>query len=72
MEIGSVEKNIKERVKVSIETYREHKFVDCRVYFEAKEGKWLPTKKGIALNDETIDEVIELLKKAAKELKHTR
>jgi hypothetical protein len=71
MEIGSIEKNMKEKVKVSIETYRKHTFIDCRVYFEDEEGRWLPTKKGIALNEETIDEVIDLLRKASKQLKKT-
>ncbi len=63
--IGEVEKNQKEQIKVSVENYRNHEFVDCRVYWDDN-GTWRPSKKGISLNDETLDEVIELLKKASK------
>lgn len=40
-----------------------------RVYFEDAGGDMKPTKKGITLNEETIDEVIALLKQASKKLK---
>jgi len=66
--IGEVEKNTKERIRVSIEEYKSHKFIDCRVYFEDATGELKPSKKGITLNEETIDEVIELLKQANKKL----
>ncbi|MBA4419405.1 MAG: transcriptional coactivator p15 [Syntrophus sp. (in: bacteria)] len=63
-----IEKNAKERIRVSIEEYRSHKFIDCRVYFEDDGGTWRPTKKGIALNGESIKEVIQALKKASERL----
>lgn len=68
MLIGEIEKNMKEKIRVSIEEYKGHKFVDCRVYWQDGGGGWKPSKKGIALNDETIDEVIEALQKASKAL----
>ena len=49
MLIAEIEKNVKERIRVSIEEYHDHKFVDCRVYFENDKGEWCPTKKGIAV-----------------------
>jgi 16S rRNA G966 N2-methylase RsmD len=49
MLIAEIQKNLKERVRVSIEEYRGHKFIDLRVYFEAENAEWKPTKKGIAL-----------------------
>ncbi|MCX5803458.1 MAG: transcriptional coactivator p15/PC4 family protein [Proteobacteria bacterium] len=66
--IGEIEKNQKERIRIFIDEYRGHKFCNVRVFFEADNGQWLPTKKGITFNDETIDEVIPLLQKASKEL----
>ena len=68
MQIAEIEKNAKEKIRVSIEEYKGHKFVDCRVYFQDEAGEWRPTKKGIALNDDTIDKVIEALQKASKKL----
>ncbi len=64
MLIAEIEKNMKEKIKISIEEYRGFKFIDCRVYFEDDLGLWHATRKGIALNDETVAEVIEALKKA--------
>jgi hypothetical protein len=67
--IGEIVKNTREKIRISVTEYKEHWYIDCRVYFEGKEGNWLPTKKGIALNADAIDGVIELLKEASKELK---
>ena len=68
MQIAEVQKNVKEQIRVSIEEYHDHKFVDCRVYFENDKGEWCPTKKGIALNADCIDEVIQGLQKAGRKL----
>jgi hypothetical protein len=68
MLICDIEKNQKERIRVSIEEYKGHKFVDTRVYFQDEAGEWRPSKKGIALNADTIDEVVEALQKASKKL----
>jgi hypothetical protein len=66
--ICEVEKNTKERIRISIEDFKGHKFIDCRVYFQDEAGEWHPTKKGIALNADTVDEVIDGLKKAGEKL----
>lgn len=69
MIIGEIEKNTKERIRVSIEEFHGHTLINCRVYFKTDSGEWRPTKKGIALGMNNIDEVIELLKEAGKKLK---
>jgi len=66
MLFAEIEKNTKEKIRVSIEEYKGHKFVDCRVYWKDKDENWNPSRKGIALNNETIDEVIKALKKASR------
>ena len=53
---------------MSIEEYRGTRFIDCRVYWEDDQGQWKPSKKGIALNGECINEVINALQKARKDL----
>lgn len=68
MLIAELEKNQKEKIRIEITEYRGHKFCDVRVYFEDEQGTWRPTKKGIALNDECIDPVIEALQRASKAL----
>lgn len=66
--IAEMQKNPTERIRVSIEEYRNSTFVDLRVYWQDEAGQWRPSRKGIALSSETIDEVIEALQKASKEL----
>ena len=68
MQMAEIEKNLKERVRVSIEKYKGHEFIDCRVYWQDEAGEWRPSKKGIALNGDCIGEVIEALQKTSKKL----
>ena len=67
-QIAEVEKNTKERIRIIISEYLGSRFVDCRVYYEDNEGEWKPTKKGIALNMDIINEVIRGLQKASRKL----
>lgn len=68
MLIAEIDKNMKERIRVSMEEYRGSRFIDLRVYWENDQGEWLPSKKGIALNKDCIERVINALQKASKEL----
>jgi len=68
MLIAEFEKNLKEKIRVSIEEYRNSRFADLRVYWENEQGEWRPSKKGIALNCQCIAQVIEALQKARKKL----
>lgn len=61
MLIGEVAKNTRERIRVSVEEYKGHTFIDLRTYYEASEGEWKPTPKGIVLTQSIIDEVMDLL-----------
>ena len=67
-QIAEIQKNVKERIRVSIEEYHDHTFVDLRVYWQDDQGEWRPTKKGIALNLDCINEVIEGLQRAGRKL----
>ena len=67
--IGQVKKNTSEILKISIEEYNGHEFIDLRVYFDSGSGTYLPTKKGITLNGETISSAIDFLKKGQTLLK---
>ncbi len=62
--IGEIERNSMERIRVSVETYKNHIFIDLRTYFEDDEGEWRPTKKGITIQPDKVDEVNDLIKKA--------
>jgi hypothetical protein len=64
MLIAEIYKNTAKRIRVSVEEYKGHKFIDCRVYYEDDQGEWKPKKRGISLNNAIIDEVTSALNKA--------
>lgn len=69
MLIGEIQRNEKEKYRISIEEFKGHRFISCRLFFESDKSEWLPTKKGITLNAGNIDEVIKALQEAGKALK---
>ncbi len=72
MLIAEIEKNDLEQNRVAITEYKGHRFVDCRVYYKDDKGEPKPIKKGIALNDETIGDVIEALQRARQALEESQ
>ena len=68
MVIGETKKKSKEIVRISVKEFKGYQFCDVRVYYKDPSGEWKPTKKGITLNAEDIDEVIDLLRNACGEL----
>jgi hypothetical protein len=64
--IAEIEKNPTQKIRVSVEIYKEHRYIDVRVFFRDEDGEWHPTKAGVTLNDETIGPVVDALKKASR------
>jgi hypothetical protein len=65
MQIGEIEKG-KDRIIVSTKEFKGKEYIDVRLHFENDQGEWIPTKKGISLTPENLDEMIDLLVKARK------
>lgn len=68
MLIGEIERGETEVLRVSTEEYKGRKYIDVRVYFENDDGEWKPTKKGVTIQPDKIEEFLDLIKKAGKEL----
>ena len=67
--IGEIQKNQKEKIIISTNEYKGHKYVDLRVQYEDESTKeYKPTKKGIAVNPMILPEVVELMVQAAESL----
>jgi hypothetical protein len=69
MVVGQVERNETEVLRISTEEFKGRAYIDLRIYFENNEGEWKPTKKGVTINPEKVDQVIELLREAQEKLK---
>ncbi len=68
MIIGEIERNETEVVRIGVEEYKGRKYVDIRTYFENDAGEWKPTKKGVTVAPEKMDEFMELVRKAKEAL----
>jgi hypothetical protein len=66
MVVGDIVRNETEVLRISAEEFKGRKYVDVRVYFENDEGEWKPTKKGITIQPDKIEEFVDLIKKAGK------
>lgn len=69
MVLGEIQKNATEVIRVSRESFKNRDYLDIRIYFQNDEGEWKPTKKGVTLSPEKIDELIDILKSAKIEEK---
>jgi Transcriptional Coactivator p15 (PC4) len=62
MPFREIPKSTREVIRVSPSTYEGHELIDIRVYARNSEtGEFVATRKGIALNVDTVPELIDLL-----------
>ncbi len=66
MLIGEIERGETEVLRVSTEEYKGRKYIDVRIYFESDAGEWKPTKKGVTIQPDRVDDFLDLIKKAGK------
>ena len=52
--------NIKEPIIIKLSSFRNSKFLDIRKYY-SENGEWKPTKKGITLNEEQLNNLLKFL-----------
>jgi len=57
IQIGEVARG---NIIISVSSFNGQKYLDIRKYYE-EEGEWKPTKKGIALNKEQYEAVLDIL-----------
>ena len=61
MIIGEIERNDTERLRIEASNYKGSDFLSVRIYYLADNGEWRPTKKGITVKPDKVDELIEFL-----------
>ena len=68
MILGEIERNPTERLRISLENFKGRDYVDLRIYYQDDAGEWRPTKKGVTLSPEKVDEAMEILQKVKDEI----
>jgi len=67
MQIGDMAKG-KDKIIVALREFKGKEYIDVRTHFENDDGEWIPTKKGITLTPDSLDEMIGLLQKAKEKV----
>ena len=62
--IAEFPKNLTEKVRVSLSELKCQTYLDLRIFYQADNNAWLPTKKGITLNVEHLGELRQAIDKA--------
>jgi hypothetical protein len=68
MIIGEIQKTGTDKIIVTVKEFKGKTYVDVRNFFENDDGEMIPTKKGVSLTPENLDELIHLLTEAKKKL----
>lgn len=68
MIIGEIQKTGTDRIIVTVKEFKGKTYIDVRNFFENDEGEMVPTKKGVSLTPENLDELIRILGEAKKQL----
>ena len=63
-----IKKNKSNYVQIELREYEGHKYVDVREFYDAEDGKRLPTKKGITFSPKVLEEVIDGLTMLNKQI----
>ena len=67
--LATIPRTATEEIRVAISEYKGKKFLDMRVFYTTDGGaSWLPTKKGIAVYPESLEQLQNAVELARKEL----
>jgi len=66
--IRVIDKGLGGQVRIRLSRFRERDYVDIRNFYEAEEGEWRPTRKGIAIPVEMFDDLMDALTAAREEI----
>lgn len=72
MIIGEIQKTGTDRIIVTVKEFKGKTYIDVRNFFENDDGEMVPTKKGVSLTPENLDELIRLLGEAKKQLPNAK
>ena len=59
--IAIIEKNQREQLRVSIQSYKGYTYADLRLWAKREDGLRVPTPKGVTANGRALPELIEAL-----------
>jgi hypothetical protein len=62
--VKAIDKGMGNRVHVRVSRFRDRDYLDIRNFYEAEDGEWKPTRKGIAVPVDLYDDLMAALGEA--------
>lgn len=67
--LATIPRNATEQIQISINSYKEKKYLDLRIYYTTDDGaNWNPTKKGVTISPDNLVTLKDAVEKAMEEL----
>jgi hypothetical protein len=66
--VRSIEKGLGSRIHIRLSKFRDRDYLDIRNFYEAEDGEWKPTRKGIAVPVDLYDDLMKALTEAKPEI----
>ena len=67
--LATIPRNATEQLQISINSYKEKKYLDLRIYYTTDDGaNWLPTKKGVTVSPDNLMTLKDAVEQAMQEL----
>ena len=67
-EIGRIQKNKTTSTLIQLIRYKDQNYLDIREFFTTPNGKFLPTKKGVAIPVSKLSEMVNIVEQAEAQL----
>lgn len=64
MQLGTIAKNSREEIRLTVEPFHGHQIINARVWFRTESGEYRPGKQGLAFRLELLPGVLAALGKA--------
>jgi len=62
--VKTIDKGMGGQIQIRLSRFHERNYIDIRNFYEADDGEWKPTRKGIAIPVELYEELMDGLKAA--------
>lgn len=67
--LATIPRNATEQLQISINSYKEKKYLDLRIFYTTDDGgTWLPTKKGVTVSPDNLVTLKDAVEQAMQEL----
>jgi len=64
-----IKKSEERLIRVEVKEYEGHEYLDIRTMLLDSQDQWRHTQKGVTVRPDQIDELIEAIKEASKDIK---